>query len=148
MAHRCVDANRNILRLLSSRVPWNMCQNLQWVLCAARGELPGQSSPTIHFATAPQDLDLDTWHHPTSWPCDTDSGCPHGMFSVGDVFFAEIMLLQQVCSNGPELFQLKKGDHFKCSLDRGRYDQLATLLQSSMKTHPPPPPIYVPLSEW
>lgn len=31
-----------------------MCQTLQWLMCAARGQLPGQQSPTLHFAIAPK----------------------------------------------------------------------------------------------
>ncbi|KAL3933499.1 MAG: hypothetical protein SGPRY_000253, partial [Prymnesium sp.] len=54
LAHRCVQANHNILRLTSARVPWSMCQTLQWLMCAARGQLPGQQSPTLHFAIAPK----------------------------------------------------------------------------------------------
>ena len=35
LAHRCVAASRNILRLKS--VSWHMCHNLRWGACAAQG---------------------------------------------------------------------------------------------------------------
>jgi hypothetical protein len=40
LAQRCVDANINILRIISStRKPWTMCQNLRWILCALTGKV-------------------------------------------------------------------------------------------------------------
>lgn len=42
-----------------------MCQNLAWQLCAAKGLLPGQGGKLLHFATAPKDLDIAEWEHPS-----------------------------------------------------------------------------------
>ena len=47
LAQRCVDANINILRIISStRKPWTMCQNLRWVLCALTGKV--RLPPSAH----------------------------------------------------------------------------------------------------
>jgi len=141
VANRCVEANQNILRLVSQRVPWNMCQNLRWVMCAARGKLPGQDSSRMHFATAPKALDVDTWYRPTSWPCDEGQGCPEGLYSVGDVYFVEICLLREICANGDDLFHLDRGGIFECNVDDAAFQSLAEKLQQSLRLHPPPPPI-------
>mmetsp|Transcript_3848 Transcript_3848/g.8094 ORF Transcript_3848/g.8094 Transcript_3848/m.8094 type:complete len:91 (+) Transcript_3848:2-274(+) len=83
---------------------------------------------------------MDTWYNPTSWPC-ADGECPEGKYSVGDVFFAEICVLNQICTNGDELFHLDKGQPFNCHLSRSAYDSFAQNLQQSLQLHPPPPPI-------
>ena len=44
-AAACVAANRNILWIKeNSRVAYNLCRNLEWLSCAARGQLRGQRS--------------------------------------------------------------------------------------------------------
>lgn len=126
LARRCVEANMNILRILSARVPWNMCQNLRWVVCAANGKLPGQDGQTLQFAEAPNRLDLDEWEHPHSWPCD-DGECGE-QFAVGDVFFAEACILNRVCLNGDDLFELDPGVSWTCDFDANGYEQLVASL--------------------
>ena len=61
LAQRCVDANVNILRIISStRKPWTMCQNLRWILCALTGKvsrparLPAAPHPSLHGHAAPR----------------------------------------------------------------------------------------------
>eukprot|EP00966_Prymnesium_polylepis_P058013 1343581-Prymnesium_polylepis.1 len=56
-AGTCVKANLNILSLYTERVPYNLCRNLEWQVCAATGQLPGQTTPTILFAHEPGALD-------------------------------------------------------------------------------------------
>ena len=51
-AQDCVEAGVNILALYGDRVPYNICRNLEWVVCAAQGALPGQSNTDIIFAKA------------------------------------------------------------------------------------------------
>ena len=52
LAQRCVDANINILRIISStRKPWTMCQNLRWVLCALTGKVSRPSAPSRRAPT-------------------------------------------------------------------------------------------------
>lgn len=62
-ARECVHANLNILSLYGSRVPYNICRNLEWQVCAAMGRLPGQRGPHIIFSKEPKQLDPS----PTSW---------------------------------------------------------------------------------
>ena len=129
LAQRCVKANENILRLLSDRVPWSMCQNMRWTMCAINGLLPGQQGRTIHFATAPKDLGLGQWYQPDSWPCQ-DWGCPDGKFSVGDVFFAEVCIAHRICQNGADIFNVDAGQTMSCDIDQNAFNQLASQLQA------------------
>lgn len=134
LAHRCVAANQNILRLLSPRVGWNMCQNLDWVLCAVQGKLPGQGTRDMHFATAPKDLDFRVFEDPgrgKAWWME-----PHEKhFAVSDVYFAEVAILQQICSNSPQLFTVEQGDVFVCNLDTAAFQALAHALLSGHGVH-------------
>ena len=57
-AASCVRSNMNILSLYGQRVPYNICRNLEWMMCAALGEIPGQRSSTIRFATTPHSLEV------------------------------------------------------------------------------------------
>lgn len=58
-AGMCINANLNILSLYGDAVPYNICRNLEWQVCAAKGLLPGQNSPVMVFARAPKTLDPD-----------------------------------------------------------------------------------------
>ena len=54
LAERCVRANINILRIISTtRSHWNMCQNLRWILCALTGKV---SRPSASSRRAPTQL--------------------------------------------------------------------------------------------
>ena len=55
VAEACIRANKNIIRINH----WTMCRNLEWLVCAAQGSLPGQGGRDIQFHTAPKDLRLD-----------------------------------------------------------------------------------------
>ena len=55
-AERCARASINILSLYGHRVPFNICRNLEWQVCAAQGKLPGQGSSEIKFSRAPSTL--------------------------------------------------------------------------------------------
>ena len=72
-AERCVRANVNILSLYGDRLPYNICRNLEWQMCAAQGKLPGQGTNldgtrdrTIKFAKAPRELELYTNNRPAA----------------------------------------------------------------------------------
>ena len=44
VAVACVAASHNILNMVGSRVPYNLCRNLERQVCAAKGLLPGQDA--------------------------------------------------------------------------------------------------------
>ena len=81
-----------MLRLLTGG--WTMCQNLEWQMCALQGRLPGQGMRLIAFATPPRELQQAWWDapstHPT-YPCHEDGWCDPNKYTLGDVYFAEVM---------------------------------------------------------
>ena len=116
IATTCVAANKNVLRLMNG---WNICENFHWMVCAARGDLPGQQhSRQIEFSLAPGSLDRVE-----------DLGTINrGGYQVNDVYYLEICLFAHVCKNGDELFGLRKGAGFVCDLQPERVRDLASLL--------------------
>ena len=89
---------------------------MQWLLCAVTGKLPGQAGRSIQFATAPGQLEEKEWLNPSSYPCDDGHSCEN-RYTVGDVFFAEACMLQQMCRNRAELFRIRPGVTFQCDFD-------------------------------
>lgn len=127
MSRRCIATNHNILRLQRH---WDMCTNLEWQLCAAKGLLPGQQGRGIAFSTAPKTLSIGEWHNPTTWPC--QQGCPPSHYSVGDVYFAEIAVYNQICRGAAQLFEVGRGEEMQCDVDEVRFHDLANrLIRSS-----------------
>ena len=130
LADRCKRAKRNVLRLMTGS--WTMCQNLEWQLCALQGKLPGQGGTAIAFATRPRDVQLEWWANPSThptYPCHQDGWCDPGAFTVGDVFFAEVLIAYKICSNGARLLELEIDETFHCQLDRSRYFSFVERLQ-------------------
>lgn len=116
----CSRANRNILRVSAlwlRKTSWDMCKNLEWVACAARGALPHQG-PTIHFATPPSRMD----------PRDADAfreykqnilrwSAHYEIDTLSWSFFAvELCVFVLVCDNADELWTLSRGNPFVCAV--------------------------------
>ena len=120
-AAACVAANRNILWLKEDgnhKVNYNLCRNLEWLTCAARGELHGQSRPSepgrIVFANPPSMIEpdgrppLDGCRKVAAGVTGVAGGrCPEGAssYTSSDVYFLEVCLLAAICLNGAELFE-------------------------------------------
>jgi len=134
-AANCVHANQNILSLYGDRVPYNICRNFEWMVCAAQGRLPGQGfERRIVFAKEPGDLypgggkgkplgDCCGWAPPSK---------PTGGFgyTTDDIFYLEVCLFNEICNNGDALFHLKVGEDFVCDFSRQRFAALKALLLS------------------
>ena len=84
-----------------------MCSNLEWLVCAAKGRLPGQGNAHINFATAPKTLRTDIERSPAR-----RGGSDIPIFEQ-DVFYYETCLYSQLCSNGASLFGLEQGEVFE-----------------------------------
>ena len=129
LARRCVDASQNVMRLMKG---WSMCSQMEWLVCAARGKLPGQETPArMHFATAPYSLTIQEWDAPKSYPCDDKKDC--GMrYTANDIFYAEACILLRICRNGAELFNgLARGQPWMCELhEEGYHDFVRDLLRN------------------
>mgnify|MGYP007078100274 CR=1 FL=1 len=120
LAERCVWANKNVLRLFGGGRPWDMCQNIEWQLCALNGKLPHQDGRKVSFATAPRDLQLIWWNDPSTHPT-FDPG--YG-YALGDVYFAEVAVIFTVCANREELFDLDVGETFVCEMDHTSFKHM------------------------
>ena len=140
LARRCVEANMNILRIMfscpdcvGSRAGWNMCRNLQWVVCAVRGLLPGQGAATaLRFAKAPSELDTRDMENPArlTHPGDTWWNEPHWQhYAVSDVFFGEVCVLSAICRNAWQLFSVGRGEDFVCDYNEAGYRELVAGLR-------------------
>ena len=140
-AQCCIDKNLNILSLYGTRVPYNLCRNLEWMLCAANGRLPGQVYPTLMFARAPKDLAPDG---STGKPLGQCGGWvpnkrPEGGvfgYATEDVFYLEVCMYHHVCSNGDELFELNRGDKFSCKFSQSAFEELEQMLMSPLAPEP------------
>eukprot|EP00966_Prymnesium_polylepis_P032617 758587-Prymnesium_polylepis.1 len=55
-ANNCWRANLHLLNIVSGATPYNLCRNLEWLVCAAIRLLPGQGTSGIVFAFAPKNL--------------------------------------------------------------------------------------------
>mmetsp|Transcript_14645 Transcript_14645/g.43663 ORF Transcript_14645/g.43663 Transcript_14645/m.43663 type:complete len:438 (+) Transcript_14645:1-1314(+) len=133
-AGNCVNANLNILSLYGDRVPYNICRNLEWQVCAAKGMLPGQGGRLIRFAKRPRDLypngdkplaKCRGWRAPGAPPCDDG-------YATDDIFFLETCLYNQICNNGDELFSLDVGTEFYCDFSESRFDELQQTLTDGL----------------
>ena len=114
-AHRCAQLGLNLLNLASWRVPYNICRNLEWLVCAATGQLPNQGgAASIRFSLPPAQLQpfgeerplgvCGGWR-PSTAPRDEPSSFGYGN---DDIFYLEACVLSFVCSNGAQIFRLAK----------------------------------------
>jgi hypothetical protein len=113
------EAGHNMLRL-DARFGWNMCRNLEWVVCAIQGHLPNQGEGKIRFATTPR-LNIENYIF-AEVGCSNED-CAHG-YSVDDIFFVEVSLISYLCKNRDEVFKLEVGDDFDCDFDMAALDRL------------------------
>lgn len=130
-AEQCVQASLNILSLFGDRVPYNICRNLEWQVCAAKGMLPGQGGLAIKFAKAPKTLDI-TRHSRlgvcSGWVPNQVPGAGFYGYATDDVFYLESCLFNEICENKEELFSLEEGDVFICQFSETGFRQLQSLL--------------------
>ena len=122
----------NILQLVGSQTPYNICRNLEWMVCAARGELPFQKSRKIRFAVATDTIEI-SGRYPL-WKCsgftNAPGGCEHETgYANDDIFFLETCLFNHLCKNKEELFSLRVGQDFECDFSPPAFRELASILQ-------------------
>lgn len=138
-AHAEMRSNLPMLRrgsLYGDRVPYNVCRNLEWQVCAAQGMLPGQGGRVLKFAKAPATLQpLGGGGKPLGQCCGwvpPDMNPLGGIFgyATDDIYYLEACVLSQICQNSEELFQLAVGDPFICDFSREKFVELQELLLS------------------
>jgi len=135
-AENCIRANLNILALYGDRVPYNICRNLEWMTCAARGWLPGQQGlANVKFAKKPSVLYP---HGFTGKPIDSCCGWvpwnkPTGGvygYATDDIFYLEVCLFHEICENGYDIFNLDVGTDFTCRFSERGFRELQRILLS------------------
>jgi len=127
--NNCDNANVNILAIFGNNVKYNTCRNFEWQMCAVRGLLNWQKSREIMFARAPKTVSMDgvpPFGHCSGYtnaPCNDWEG-----FANDDIFYLEVCLYSQVCSNSDELFRLEVGDKFVCEFSEEGFELLQQML--------------------
>lgn len=132
-AARCAKANINLLSLSGDRVPWNVCRTLEQLTCVAKRMIPGQEGHYIKFASPPGRLDpTGASGKPLAKCCGwvPTLNVPGGKFAytTDDLVFLKTCLLNEMCSNGAELFSLEVGEPFQCDFSEEGFKALQDVL--------------------
>ena len=109
----CRSAGLNILRIGD----WNMCRNVEWMLCVIQN-IAGVGNGEIIFTLTPAYLEMEHY-----------SDNMYG-FTENDIYPLEVCLLSEVCANGGQVFQLQVGETFVCDFDAARWMALGKVLSS------------------
>jgi len=114
----CSGAGFNFIRV---KHHWDYCLQVQYIICAMQGKLPGQPQRTsaagqptgeIQFAMPPRELRLEhLWNEPA--------------FTFSSIFIHEVAMLAVLCKNGREVFEKGVGESFWCELDPTTYAEFA-----------------------
>ncbi|KAL1499574.1 hypothetical protein AB1Y20_011775 [Prymnesium parvum] len=135
-AGNCANSNNNILALWGNRLQYNLCRNLEWQVCAAKGLLPGQQGFGMRFSHRPGDLnvfdggtgkmlgDCRGWR-----PEYVGKACGTDAYSTDDIYFLEVCMFSFICRNGADVFKLNVDDFYVCDFDGEKFDELARLLK-------------------
>lgn len=119
----------NILSLYGNEIPYNICRNMEWQVCAAKGDLPGQGGKTIRFAYAPKDLEIHGGPHPLgSCTGYHPAGCYDKGYASSDIFYMESCVYSMICKNRDEFWALSNGQDWQCKMDWDGYQQLRDLI--------------------
>lgn len=113
----CIERNYNVLSLFSAAPSYDMCRNLEWLVCAAKGALPGQRGEGIVADPPPQHVSLDVL-----WEQSMLRGAA-GRYSPSAIYPLEVCALSALCANGAELFRLGEGEQFRCRLAPGALER-------------------------
>lgn len=137
LANRDTFTTAKTVDMKESTLPeYNMCTHFEWLMCAARGRLPGQGSPTIRFASVPQDVIIDAGGDHPLGTCAGESWHPHGCgkngYSSSDVFYLEVCTLSMICKNWWKIFTAQPGADFVCDLsDKPRFDEFVNTVMDA-----------------
>ena len=115
IASACLAASYNVMRL--PRRQWTICTNYEFIACAARGLLPGQGNKGVVFTAPPGSL----------FTRDLHANKLDG-FTMEDVFYLELCVLSELCSNGADLFSREANEPFLCETSESRFTALGETL--------------------
>lgn len=125
----CVQANVNILSLYGNRIPYNICRNVEWQVCAAKGTLPGQGGRTMRFAYAPKNLEPESGSKPIG-TCEgyMPAGCGNRGYASSDIYYMEACTYSMICENRDEFWKLDADEDFVCKLSWQGWSQMRDFL--------------------
>lgn len=101
-----------------------MCRNTEWMICVVLGEAcqAGRRCETeIIFTEAPGELSIDEFNS------------REGYFTEDDVYYLEVCLLNEMCSNHDDIFTTRDGGSFFCQFDAGRWRRAARDIEHHLK---------------
>jgi len=103
----CRGAHLNILRTGN----WNMCRNVEWMHCVVQGKANwgGGGSGEIIFTHGPKFLNIDAFNAQPGW------------YVENDIYYLEVCVLSEMCSNYEDIFRKGHGDSFFCAFDPARW---------------------------
>ena len=89
---------------------WNMCRNVEWMHCVVQGKANwgGGGSGEIIFSHAPKFLNIDDFNLQPGW------------YVENDIYYLEVCVLNEMCSNHEEIFSKGDGSSFFCIFDAVR----------------------------
>jgi hypothetical protein len=115
---QCIVNHINALALFGSKPRYDMCRNLEWIVCAAKGSLPGQEGSGILTDPPPQHVGVDSL-----FAVERDGSVPT-WFGFNHPHHLEICMLSALCANGAELFRQTTRRQFRCEWIPGALKKL------------------------
>lgn len=126
-------------------MPYNQCRNLEWLMCAIRGMIPGQQNGNIIFANPPSSLfpahskthigHCKGWL-PTALPDKQFPRAGYYGYANDDIYYLESCFFSMLCRNRDQLFKIRYAQDFVCDLDEGKFWEIAHLLLNSPVLEP------------
>ncbi len=82
------------------------------------------------FANAPSRLPVHPWVADDRRADCSGAANSSAGYTVRDVFFLELCVFRQICSNGADVFRLRAGEPFHCRFSHKGFTELQNLLLS------------------
>jgi len=85
-----------------------MCRNVEWMVCVVEGKASydrGDRSREIRFTHPPGQLNIDDFNSRPGW------------YIENDIYYLEVCVLNEMCSNRAEIFTKAEGESFVCEFD-------------------------------
>jgi len=113
----------------------DMCANVEWVVCAAKGKLLNQGK-TIQFAVPPGSIDGNMLPTYREYRSNIMRWSAHYEIDIlaWTYYSNEICFLSELCDNADELWTLKVGEPWVCKHSAAGEERLRSSLQDAYKS--------------
>jgi hypothetical protein len=105
---QCIVNDWNVLALYDTRPAYDMCRNLEWLVCAAKGILPGQRGTGIVSDPPPGSLPIGKLFETKS------NGVEPTGYTPSTPYYLEVCALSAFCENRADLFLISSTAQFRC----------------------------------